>query len=135
MALVPKWPFVVAALVIGVGVGAAGMSWWDADEIADRDVRIAELERDAAVVLANQSQAALSDLETAARAIKESAAAAQVSNTSVLTKLDTIDRRFRNAKPPAPLPADCRPGTERVRRLTEGAAAVNQAIARPVPGQ
>lgn len=133
--LIPTWPIAVGTLVIGLGVGAAGMSWWDADEIADRDIKIANLQRDKAVTVATQANAALADLTAASANIKAAAEASQVNYAGLNTKLEAIDRRYRNAKPPAPLPADCRPGTERLQRLTEGTAAVNQAIAGPTPGK
>lgn len=135
MKLIPTWPFVLIALVIGCLIGAFGMSWWDADEIADRDVKIANLQKERAIEVANQSQAALKEFQDASKIITDAAQAGQLTFTSLSSKLDQIDRRYRNVKPPAPLPVDCKPGAERVRRLTEGAAAVDEAIARPVSGK
>lgn len=135
MALIPTWPIAAGTLVIGLAVGGIGATWWHSDTISDLELKISKMERDAAVKVANDSNAALADLTAAAKNIKAASETGQVSITTLGTKLDAIDRRYRNAKPPAPLPVDCRPGAERVRRLTEGAAAVNEALARPVPGQ
>lgn len=133
MSILPTWPIAAGTLVLGLLAGAAGMSWWDADEIADRDVKIAQMERDKAVTVSTQSQAALKEFIEASKQIKTAAQEGQANFSSLSSKLDVIDRRYRNAKPPAPLPVDCKPGAERVRRLTEGAAAVDEAIARSVP--
>lgn len=133
MSILPTWPIAAGALALGLLVGAAGISWWDSDEIADRDVKIAQMERDKAVVVSTQSQTALNDLIEASKQIKTASQEGQANFSSLSSKLDVIDRRYRNAKPPAPLPVDCKPGAERVRRLAEGAASVDEAIARPVP--
>lgn len=133
--LVPKWPFVAGALVLGLVAGAGGMRTWDSSAIDGLQVQIAQIKAKNAESVAAQSQAALSDLATASRAIKEAASTGQAGISALSAKLDTIDRRYRNAKPPAPLPVDCKPGVDRVRQLTDSAAAVNEAIARPVSGK
>lgn len=134
MNLIPKWPFVAAALVFGLLSGAAGMRVWDKDIIADLHLQIANLQKKQAEDISKASQAALTDLMTATAKVTDAAEAGQVNVTALNTKLDAINRRIANAKP-APLPVDCKPGTERVRNLSESAAALNSAIARQIPSK
>jgi hypothetical protein len=128
MSILPTWPIAAGALAIGLAVGAVGSYLWNADTIADLEVDIAEIKSKEAQDIANQYKTAFDNLEVATATIKTAAETGQVNYSTLASKLDTIDRRYRNAKPPAPLPVDCKPGAERVRRLTEGAAAVDQAI-------
>jgi hypothetical protein len=132
--LVPKWPFVAGALVLGLLGGAGGMRVWDKGTIDDLKVDLANVKSKNAQDVANASQTALKDLADASKAIKEAASTGQANFAGLNAKLDTLARKY-NAKPPAPLPVDCRPGTERVRNLSESAAAVNASIARPIPGK
>lgn len=117
----------VAALALAFGAGW-GVNGWRlhadlSDEKADRANEISQA-----------SQVALADYKEGAKAIKDAATGAQVDITTLGAKLDTIDRRIKNAKP-APLPADCRPGPVRLHNLAEAAAAVDAATARPVAGK
>ena len=132
--LVPKWPFVAAALVLGLLAGAGGMRVWDKGTINDLKVEMAGIKAKNAEEVATASQAALQELADASKAIKQAATAGQANVASLNAKLDSIARK-QNAKPPAPLPVDCRPGSDRVRNLSEKAAAINAAIARPVPSK
>lgn len=134
MSILPTWPIAAGTLVIGLVAGAAGMSWWDADEIADRDVTIARMKADQAAAISAQYKQAADDLAGAAKTIKAAAETGSTDVSALNAKLDTINRSIKNAKP-APLPADCHPGADRVRNLSESAAAVDQAIARPVSGK
>lgn len=129
MSLVPKWPFVAAALVVGLAVGAGGMHVWDASTIAGLKVDMANLKAKQAEDVSIASQAALKDFVEATDKIKDAAQAGQVSYTALSSKLDTLNRKY-NAKPPTVLSADCRPGAVRVQHLTESAAAVDASIAR-----
>lgn len=134
MSLIPSWPTVAAGLVVGALAGASGMHVWDASTIAALKVSAANTKANDAEAISKQSQTALSDLADASKTIKEKASAGQVDVAALNTKLDTITRTLKNAKPPA-LAADCKPGTVRVRNLSDSAAAVDQAISRSVTGR
>jgi hypothetical protein len=134
VSLVPKWPFVAAALVFGLLAGAGGMRVWDKGTIDDLKVEVATVKSNNAQAVTVATQAALKDFVAAGEVIKQAATTGQANVATLNAKLDTIARK-QNAKPPAPLPVDCRPGTERVRNLSEAAAAINAAIARPVPSK
>lgn len=126
-----KWSFVAGALVLGLVAGAGGMRVWDKGEIAALNLSLAQTKQKQAEDVSKASQAALADLTAATAKIKAAAEGGQTSYIALNSKLDAIDRRIKNAKP-APLPVDCKPGVDRVRNLAESAAAVDQAIARPV---
>lgn len=132
--LVPKWPFVAGALVVGMVVGAGSVHVWDKGEIAALNLSLAQLKQKQAEDVSKASQAALADLTAAAGKIKAAAESGNVDVSALGAKLDALNRSYKNAKAPA-LPVDCRPGVVRVRNLAESAAAVDQAIARPVPGK
>ena len=95
---------------------------------------IAELKTDQAESISQASQAALEDYKEAAKVIKDAAGGAQVDITTLGVKLDALNRRIKNAPPP-PLPAGCAPGPQRLRDLTEAAAATDQTTARTVPSR
>jgi hypothetical protein len=115
------------ALAIGFGAGWQVQGWRGA-------AALAEVKLDNAEAITGASVVALADYQLAAKTIKEAAAGAQVDNTAILGQLAVIKRNYANAKP-APLPPDCRPGPDRLRYLSETAAAANAAIARPVSGK
>jgi hypothetical protein len=136
MSIILSWKLAAitsaAALAVGIAAGAGGMHVWKAGQIAGLKVNIAELKQAKAEDVSVKSQQALTDLADASKKIKEAAQTGQADVSAITAKLDVI-RRNQNVKPPAPLPVDCKPGPERVRNLTDSAAAVNSAIARPVP--
>lgn len=134
MSLIPTWPIAAACLVGGVLLGAGGAGWWHSDTIGDLELKVARMERDSAVGVSVQYKQAADDLAGAAKTIKAAAEAGSTDVSTLNAKLDTINRSIKNAKP-APLPADCRPGADRVRNLSESAAAVDQAITRPISGK
>lgn len=115
------------ALAVGFSAGWAINGWRLHADVAD-------LKLENAQQITQASQVALEDYKTGAKAIKEAASIGQADYSAALAKLDTIDRRIKNAKPP-PLPADCKPGPDRLRNLAEAAAATDQAAARPVSGK
>lgn len=134
MSLIPTWPFVAGALVIGIGAGGFGAKLWYADTIADLKIDAANAKTDEANSISQASQVALSDYKVAAEVITAAALGAQNDLTAVRADMATIRRNQKNAPPP-PLPADCKPGPVRLRNLAETAAAADKAIARPVPGR
>ncbi len=93
---------------------------------------IAEIKTEAATGRADAATAALKDLETGVKRVKDAAEFAQVDVGAINLKLDAIRKEYKNAKPPV-LPADCLPGPVRVQSLTAASAAVDEAIARPKP--
>lgn len=134
MSLIPTWPIAVGALVIGMAAGGTGAKLWYAGSIADLKIEIANMKVSDAVAISQASQVALSDYKLAADGIAASAIGAKTDLSAINTKLTAIQRNQKNAPPPA-LPSDCRPGAIRLRNLAESAAAIDQAIARPVPSK
>lgn len=132
--IVPKWPVVAAALVFGLVAGAGGMRVWDKGEISALNLSLAQTKQKQAEDVSKASQAVLADLTAAASKIKAAAETGSADVSALGAKLDALNRSYKNAKA-TPLPVDCRPGPVRVRNLSESAAAVDQAIARPVPGK
>jgi hypothetical protein len=118
---------VILSAAIGFGAGWQTQGWRGT-------AALAEVKRENAEAITAASTVALADYQLAAKTIKEAAAGAQVDNTAILGKLAEIKRNYTNAKP-APLPVDCKPGPDRLRYLSETAAAANAAIARSVSGK
>jgi len=118
-------------LLVGVGIItlAFGAGWTANGWRLHAD--ISDIKTTQANEISQASQVALADYKEGAKAIKDAAAGAQLDLSNLGMKLDAIDRRTKNAKPP-PLPPDCRPGPVRLRNLSEAAAAIDAAIARPV---
>ena len=110
-----------ALLVVVAGFGAG----WTANGWR-LNTEIANLKAERANEIAKQSQGALSDLASAAKHVKDAADGAQADMSQLGVKLDAIQKDVRNAKS-IPLPADCKLDDGRLRRLAEGAAAVNEA--------
>ncbi|MCX7283888.1 MAG: hypothetical protein NTX28_07565 [Novosphingobium sp.] len=134
MSLIPTWPIAAGALVVGLVVGGTGAKLWYAGTVADLKVEIANIKKDNAEAISQASQVALSDYKAGADLIKAAALSAQTDLSSVSAQLAAIRRNQKNAPPP-PLPTDCKPGSVRLRNLSETAAAADQAIARSVPGK
>lgn len=127
MSLIPTWPFVAGALLIGAAGGAA----------LDHTVmarRLAEIKLENAEAVTAASELALADYMKAADDIKAAAVGAQTDLTNITAQLAAIRKGQKNAPPP-PLPADCKPGPVRLRNLAETAAAADKAIAGSVPGK
>jgi hypothetical protein len=127
MSLIPTWPFVVGALVLGAAGGAALDNTIMSSKI-DK-IKLANAE-----AISQASQKALTDYQTGAELIKASATAAQTDLTTINKQLAVIRKEQKNVPPP-PLPVDCKPGAVRLRNLAETAAAADNAIARPVPSK
>jgi hypothetical protein len=134
MSLLPSWPTVAAGLVIGAAAGAVGMHTWDASTIAGLKVDIANMKATAAQTVSVQSQAALKDFQTVAATINLSAQTGQQQFSALGTKLDTLAKAYKNAKPTV-LSADCRPGTVRVQNIASRAAAIDQTLSGQLPGK
>lgn len=116
-----------ALLALSFGAGWVVNGWRLHADVAD-------LKATRAGEVADQYKAAAEDLKAAAEVVKESAIGNRTDAAAIGAKLASIDQRIKNA-PPAPLPADCKPGPVRLRNLAEAAAAVDQTIARPVAGR
>lgn len=127
MSLIPTWPFVAGALLIGLAGGAAV-------DHAFMAAKVAALKLDNAEAISQASQVALSDYEKAAATIKAAALGAQTDLTTVNAQLAAIRKAQKNVPLP-PLPADCKPGPVRLRNLSETAAAADKAIAGSVSGK
>jgi hypothetical protein len=124
MSAAAKIMLALALLALGAAGGWTAQGW-------RKDAQISDLQRDQADTNAGQYKAALDDFEAASKRINAAAAGAKVDLSAVNGQLAAIRKDFQNAKP---LPIDCKPDAERVRRLTATAAAVDQAIARSVAG-
>ncbi len=127
MSLIPTWPFVVGALVIGGASGAYADHVYMSSKIDKMELAQAKSE-------AADSKLALSDYKVAAQVISDAALGAQTDLTSVNARLAAIMKGQKNAPPPA-LPVDCRPGPVRLRNLAETAATADSSIARQVPSK
>ena len=127
MSLIPTWPFVVGALVIG---GAAGF----AIEHTIKSAEIASIKLTNANEITQASQVALEDYKTAAEVVAGAALGAQTDLTAINAQLAAIRKGQKNAPPP-PLPADCKPGPVRLRNLADTAAAADKAISGSVSGK
>jgi hypothetical protein len=127
MSLIPTWPFVAGALLIGAAGGAALDHTIMAGKIDRMELAAAKSE-------AADAAQALADYKTAAEVIANAALGAQTDLAGVNAQLAAIRKGQKNAPPP-PLPVDCRPGAVRLRNLAETAAAADKAIAGQVPGK
>ncbi|MES2349137.1 MAG: hypothetical protein V4641_16370 [Pseudomonadota bacterium] len=127
MSLIPTWPIAIGALVLGTAAGVAV-------DHAIMSSRIDKIKLTNAEEITAASVVALADYRLAAEEIKEAATGAKADITAVNSQLATIRRNQKNVPLPS-LPADCKPGSVRLRNLAETAAAADAAIARPVPGK
>lgn len=127
MSLIPTWPFVVGALVIG---GAGGFAL----EHTIKSAEIAGIKLENANEITQASQVALEDYKTAAGVVADAALGAQTDLTAINAQLAAIRKGQKNVPPP-PLPADCKPGPVRLRNLADTAAAADKAIAGSAAGK
>lgn len=125
MNLIPTWPFVLGALVIGAAGGSYAMHAVMSNTIND-------MKLEAATSLAADSQLALDNYKAAAEVVTEAALGARTDLSTLTAGLAVIRKGQKNA-PPAPLPVDCKPGPVRLRNLSETATAADAAIAGSVP--
>lgn len=108
---------VAISCVIGFGTGWKVNGWRKGAEVATAK---AERYKDRA----DQAQAALDDLTTAAAKIRTAADGYTSDVATLSTKLDALRKDFKNAKP---LPVDCRPDDFRVRHMGAAVDAANKA--------
>lgn len=127
MSIIPTWPFVVGALVIG----AAGGAYVDHAVMSGR---IDRMELAAATAQAADSKLALENYKAAAEVVTEAALGARTDLSTIAAGMAVIRKGQKNV-PPAPLPVDCRPGPVRLRNLSETATAADNAIVGSVPGR
>jgi hypothetical protein len=92
---------------------------------------IAEMKTTAATERADSAGTALANLTEAATIIRDQATRAGTDVTALKGQLATIQKEIKNANP---LPADCKPDAQRVRRLAASAGAVDAAITRQRSG-
>lgn len=121
----------LAALAIGgastaVGFGAA---WYVQGLRAD--ARVADLQRNQAEADADAARSDLKNWQRNAQAVTNAASAALATNAGTARTLAALRKGMINAKP---LPADCRPDADRLRRRNEAIDAYNRAAVGPVPG-
>lgn len=124
----PLYLLIAAATIFAAGSGTG----WTANGWR-LNAEIAHLKAAASDTRAAQSQAALDKFVAASRVIQLQADQGQLDLSAINHQLVVIQKDFKNAKAP-PLPPDCRPGHERVRKLTATAIAVDHAITGQEPG-
>lgn len=123
-----KWGLLaVAALVLA---GASGAAAWTAQGWR-KDAEIADLKAARAGEVATDATGALEQFKSKALVIAEAASSAQASNASTAVALRALRQEMKNAKP---LPADCRPDAERLRKRNAAIGAYNDAAAGRLPG-
>lgn len=127
MSLIPTWPFVAGALVIGGASGAYADHVYMSGKL--KDIELAQVKSEV-----EDAKTALADYKTAAEVISNAALGAQTDLTTINSRLAAIMKGQKNAPPPA-LPVDCKPGAIRLRNLAETAATADSAIARQVPSK
>lgn len=125
-------PWLLLAVSIGSAAAGAAGSWFVTSSI--KDAEIAELKLERANETVQGFQTALDDLKVATATIYAAADSAALDTKLITTELSRLGKEYKNATK-RPLPVDCRPDAPRVRHLTESAAAVDKAIARPEPGR
>lgn len=118
------------ACAVGVLVALAGAAGWTAQGWR-KDAEIAGLKATQSKQEAKDATGALTDYQTTAKAIAEAASGAQGSNASTAAALRAIRQEMKNAKP---LPADCRPDADRLRKRNAAIEAYNRAAAGQLPG-
>lgn len=115
-------------LVTGFGAGWLVQGWRQAETIA-------ELQKERSDEISTQATAALADLTSAAKTIKENATGATVSNAGLASQLALVRKDLKNAQAKAPLAVGCKPDAGRVRNLAAAVDATNQAAFGSVPGK
>jgi hypothetical protein len=102
----------VVLLLVGIGIGFQVQGW-------RKDAEISQLG-------SKQSNAALEDLKTASKAIKDQAAGFQLDTADLKTQMGALRKEFKNVRP---LPAGCKPDADRLRNLQQAVSTTNKAIA------
>lgn len=125
------WRAWVAALGVTTLVAAGGGFYaghhWAGDDLQALRAQVAQQHADTA-------DASLKKLQDYIAGIQAASTEYGQTRDQLFTRLDKIQKDFRNAIKPAPLPADCRPDAGRVHALTESVDATNAAIAAPTVG-
>lgn len=123
-----KWALLAAASL--VLAGASGAAAWTAQGWR-KDAEISGLKAAQAGQQAQDATGALTKFQTTAESIAAAASGAQASNASTAVALRAIRQEMKNAKP---LPADCRPDAERLRKRNAAVDAYNRAATGQLPG-
>jgi hypothetical protein len=116
-----------AAIILALAIGGAG--GWTAQGWR-KDAAVAASRQEQTQAIADQAQAALGDLATAADRVRKAADQYASIQTTFGAKLDQLRKDFRDVQKNAPLPADCKPDLARVRHLEAAIEAANAAAAR-----
>jgi hypothetical protein len=93
------------------------------------ETTIARIERDQAKAQVADVTASIAKLQTIIASMHQAGVDYGAAQQALFAKLDTLNRNFRNAIKPNPLPADCRPDPVRVRSLETAIDAANDATA------
>lgn len=120
-------PLIISPLRIAAAVGIAGVIGFGAGWQVNgwrKNVEIADIKAERSKDRADQAQAALNDLATAAANIRTAADGYTSDVANLGAKLDALRKDFKNAKP---LPVDCRPDDFRVRHLGTAVDVANKA--------
>jgi hypothetical protein len=119
------WGYVGAAAI--AAALAVPATYW----ITSRgyQVTIATMQRDQAKAQAASVTASLDKLQSYIASMHQAGVDYGATQATLFARLDSLNREFRNAIKPNPLPADCRPDDVRVRELTAAIEAANTAAA------
>lgn len=120
----------IIACAVGVLVALAGAAGWTAQGWR-KDAVIADLKAKHSGQEAADVTKAFDQFKGNAQSIAEAASSAQASNATTAATLRVIRQELKNAKP---LPDDCRPDAERLRKRNAAIKAYNDAATGRVPG-
>lgn len=113
----------VALFGAGIAVGWTGQGW-------RKDAEVMSLKAHQSGQAAKDAGDALEQFKTTAAAISFAASSAQAANASTAAVLRTIRQEMKNA---TPLPADCHPDAERLRKRNAAIEAYNNAATGRLP--
>jgi len=115
--------------LIGVGVIAAvlsaGATYWLTSQ--GYKATISRMEADSAKADAARANTVLAKYTADTAIIHDAATAFSAAQGDLGTKLDTISKDLKNVQAKRPLPASCKPDSERLRNLAAAVAAANAA--------
>jgi len=125
LSLLAGWKGYAAACVLSALLAAGGTYY-----VASLGYRlaIAGMQRDQAQATAKDSQAALALFQSDAGSIHDAAERFSRQQINLDQQFNSISKDFHRAIQAHPLPADCVPDADRLRRLTQAVTAANATV-------